>query len=164
MIRWRWSCDHQIRTAFVAPPFSYGAMQTSIFCRTWDFHCQSLKKKDLIIFFKLRPFGYLAAHCSALCGVRQHDGNSVVLQVFQPRFIRLNKPAPPKVPILKECHLGKMKLWRFEHFWTYLSSLLGVITEYNSNHSQKWRQKVSKSVQLPRVSFFRSDILSKLVL
>ena len=23
-----------------------------------------------------------------------------------------------------------MKLWRVEHFWTYLSSLLGVIAEY----------------------------------
>ena len=23
-----------------------------------------------------------------------------------------------KVPILKECHFGKMKLWRVEHFWT----------------------------------------------
>ena len=27
-------------------------------------------------------------------------------------------PAPIKVPILKECHFGKMTLWRVEHFWT----------------------------------------------
>ena len=41
-----------------------------------------------------------------------------------------------KVPIRKECHFRKMKLWRVEHFWTYLSSHLGVIAEYNSN--PKW--------------------------
>ena len=29
-----------------------------------------------------------------------------------------------------------MKLWRVEHFWTYLSSLLGVIAEHSSNHAQ----------------------------
>ena len=65
-------------------------MQTSIFCRTWDFHCQSLKKihfinKSIFIYFhfykylidiitnlnkldyllKLKPFGYLPAHCVA---------------------------------------------------------------------------------------------------
>ena len=39
-----------------------------------------------------------------------------------------------KVPILKEYHFEEMKLWRVEHFWTYLSSFLGVITEYNSNN------------------------------
>ena len=69
-----------------------------------------------------------------------------------------------KVPILKECHIGKMKLWHIEHFWTLFSSLLGVIAAVFSNHAQKWRQKVSKSVQRPRVSLSRSDILSKLVL
>ena len=45
-----------------------------------------------------------------------------------------------KVPILKEYHFGKMKLWRVEHVWTYLSSLLGVIAIVFSNHAQKWRQ------------------------
>ena len=35
-----------------------------------------------------------------------------------------------------------MKLWRVEHFWTLLSSLLGVIAIVFSNHAQKWRQKV----------------------
>ena len=30
-----------------------------------------------------------------------------------------------------------MKLCRVEHFYIYLSSLLGVIAEYNSNHTQK---------------------------
>ena len=49
-------------------------------------------------------------------------------------------------------------------FGHFLSSLLGVIATVFSNHAQKWRQKVSKSVQRPRVSLFRSDILSKLVL
>ena len=44
---------------------------------------------------------------------------------------------PTKVPILKECHFGKMKLWQVEHFWTYLSSLLGVIAIVFSNHAQK---------------------------
>ena len=42
---------------------------------------------------------------------------------------------------------------------TYLSSLLGVITEYNSNHTQKWGQLCWKSVQLDRVAFFWSDFL-----
>ena len=44
-----------------------------------------------------------------------------------------------KVPILKECHFGRVKLWDVEHF---LSSFLGVIAEYSSNHAQNWRQKV----------------------
>ena len=30
----------------------------------------------------------------------------------------LEMPQVLKVPILKECHFGKMKLWRVEHFWT----------------------------------------------
>ena len=38
-----------------------------------------------------------------------------------------------KVPILKECHFGRVKLWDVEHF---LSSFLGVIAEYSSNHAQ----------------------------
>ena len=42
-------------------------------------------------------------------------------------------------------------------FTTYLSSLLGVIAEYNSNHAQKWGQICWKSVQLDRVAFFRID-------
>ena len=69
-----------------------------------------------------------------------------------------------KVPILKQCHFRKMKLWRVEHFCTYFAFTFCVITEYNSNHAQKWRQNMSKSVQPVRVSFFRNDILSKLVL
>ena len=44
-------------------------------------------------------------------------------------------------------------------FTTYLSSLLGVIAEYNSNHAQKWGQICCKSVQLVRVSSFRNDLL-----
>ena len=47
-----------------------------------------------------------------------------------------------------------MKLWRVEHFWTYLSSLLGVIAIVFSNHAQKWRQICCESVQPARVSFF----------
>ena len=49
-------------------------------------------------------------------------------------------------------------------FTTYLSSLLGVIAIVFSNHAQKWRQICCESVQPVRVSFFQSDILSKLVL
>jgi len=45
-----------------------------------------------------------------------------------------------------------------------LPSLLCVIATVFSNHAQKWRQKVSKSVQPVRISPFRSEILSKLVL
>ena len=37
-------------------------------------------------------------------------------------------------------------------FTTYLSSLLGVIAEYNTNHAQKWRQMCCESVQPVRVS------------
>ena len=44
-------------------------------------------------------------------------------------------------------------------FTTYLSSLLGVIAEYNSNHAQKWGQICCKSVQLVRASSFRNDLL-----
>ena len=30
-----------------------------------------------------------------------------------------------KVPILKECHFGKVKLWHVEHFWTYFVFIFG---------------------------------------
>ena len=46
-----------------------------------------------------------------------------------------------------------MKLWRVEHFWTYLSSLLGVIAEYSSNHAQKWRQICPKVFNSPEFHF-----------
>ena len=44
-------------------------------------------------------------------------------------------------------------------FTTYLSSLLDLIAEYNSNHAQKWGQICCKSVQLVRVSSFRNNLL-----
>ena len=44
-------------------------------------------------------------------------------------------------------------------FSTYLSSLLGVIAGYNSNHAQKCGQICCKSVQLVRGSSFRNDLL-----
>ena len=43
-------------------------------------------------------------------------------------------PFSVKVPILKEVNFGKMKLCRVEHFWTYLSSPMGVIAIVFSNH------------------------------
>ena len=54
-----------------------------------------------------------------------------------------------------------MKLWRVEHFWTYLSSLLGVIAEYNNNHAQKWRQICPKvfnpsEFHFSEVTFFQN--------
>ena len=65
-------------------------------------------------------------------------------------------------------HILKYQFWKnvtsekwnsggLNTFTTYLSSLLGVIAEYNSNHAQKWRQICCESVQPARVSFFRSD-------
>ena len=30
-----------------------------------------------------------------------------------------------KVPILKECHFGKVKLWHVEHFWTLFVFIFG---------------------------------------
>ena len=42
-----------------------------------------------------------------------------------------------KVPILKEVTLEKCNSVELNTFTTYLSSLLGVIAEYNSNHAQK---------------------------
>ena len=30
-----------------------------------------------------------------------------------------------KVPILKECHFGKVKLWDVEHFWTLFVFIFG---------------------------------------
>ena len=59
-------------------------------------------------------------------------------------------------------HFGKMSLWPVEHFYNpaYVSSLLGVIAEYNtSNHAPKWGQIFWKSVQLVRGSSFRNDLL-----
>ena len=44
-------------------------------------------------------------------------------------------------------------------FTTYLSSLLAVIADYNSNHAQKWGQICCKCVQLVRGSSFRNDLL-----
>ena len=52
-----------------------------------------------------------------------------------------------------------MKLWRVEHFWTYLSSHLGVIAIVFSNHAQKLGQICCKCVQLVRGSSFRNDLL-----
>ena len=54
-------------------------------------------------------------------------------------------------------HFGKMNLWPVEHFWTYLSSLWGGFAIAPSKPTQKWGQICWKSVQLDRVSFFRSD-------
>ena len=31
-----------------------------------------------------------------------------------------------KVPILKECHFGRVKLWDVEHFWTLFVSIFGL--------------------------------------
>ena len=64
---------------------------------------------------------------------RKHDGS-------EPSFLRLSNKILTKVAILKEVNFGKKKLCRVEHFWPYLSSHLGVIAEYNSNHAQMWRQ------------------------
>ena len=57
-----------------------------------------------------------------------------------------------------EVNFGKMQLCRVEHFTIYLSSLLSVIAEYNSNHAQKWGQICWKSGQLDRVAF--SEVIS----
>ena len=60
-----------------------------------------------------------------------------------------------------------MKLWQVEHFWTYLSSLLGVIAEYNSNHApQKWRQICPKvfnpsEFHFSEVTFFQNWYFSE---
>ena len=64
------------------------------------------------------------------------------------------------------CNKVISKRWNSDQlttFTTYLSSLLGMITIVFSNHAQKRRQIWLKSVQLNRVSFFRSLLLSKLV-
>ena len=49
-----------------------------------------------------------------------------------------------KVPILKEVTSEKCNSVELNTFTTYLSSLLGVIAEYNSNHSQKEDKYVEK--------------------
>ena len=54
-----------------------------------------------------------------------------------------------KVPILKECHFRIMKLCRVEHFHNIFVFTFG---------------RDCYCIQPDRVSFFRSDILSKLVL
>ena len=63
---------------------------------------------------------------------------------------------PAKVPILKEVTSEKSKSVELNTFATYLSSLSGVIAEYNSNYAQKWEQMCWKSVQLDRFAFSRS--------
>ena len=52
-------------------------------------------------------------------------------------------------------HFGKRNLWPVEHFFEHICLLGGC----NSKHTQKWWQICSKSVQLVRGSFFRSDFL-----
>ena len=84
--------------------------------------------------------------------------------VFYSKFLNFHLS---KVPILKECHFGKMKLWHVEHFWTYLSSHLGVIAEYNSNHAQKWRQICPKvfnpsEFHFSEVTFFQNWYFKRL--
>ena len=49
-------------------------------------------------------------------------------------------------------------------FTTYLSSLLDLIAEYNSNHAQNWWQICCESVQLIRFSSFRNDFVTKSIL
>ena len=70
----------------------------------------------------------------------------------------------PKVPILKECHFGKMKLWRVEHFYNIFVFTFGCDCYCIQQSRPNVKTNMSKSVQPIRVSFFRSDILSKLVL
>ena len=60
-----------------------------------------------------------------------------------------------------------MQLCRVEQtFTTYLSSLLGVIAEYNSSHAQKWGhkyvEKVFNSTELhfSEVTFFKIGTLA----
>ena len=69
-----------------------------------------------------------------------------------------------KVPILKESHFGKMKLWRVEHFYNVFVFTFGRDCYCIQQSRPKVKKICCKSVQPVRVSFFRSDILSKLVL
>ena len=58
-----------------------------------------------------------------------------------------------KVPILKEFTSEKCNSVELNTFTTYLSSLLGVIDEYNSNHAQKWGKYVEKVFNLTEFHF-----------
>ncbi len=49
------------------------------------------------------------------------------------------RPILAKVPILKEVTSEKCNSGELNTFTTYLSSLLGLIAEYTSNHVQKFR-------------------------
>ena len=74
-----------------------------------------------------------------------------------------------KVPILKEVNFGKMKLCRVEHFWTYLSSPMGVIAIVFSNHAHWWGQicpKVFNSTEFhfSEVYFFQNWYFSIIVI
>ena len=65
------------------------------------------------------------------------------------------------------CNKVILERWNSDQlttFTTYLSSLLDVIAEYNSNHAQKWGQICCESGQLVRVSFFRNDFVTKSIL
>ena len=54
-----------------------------------------------------------------------------------------------------------MKLWRVEHFWTYLSSLLGMIAEYNSKKGEINFYAVDRSDQAQK--FFSGQSIAKII-
>ena len=60
----------------------------------------------------------------------------------------------------------KVKLWQVEHFWTYLTSLLGVIVIVFSNHAQKvrtnmlWKWSTGQSFIFPKWHSFKIGTLA----
>ena len=73
----------------------------------------------------------------------------------------------PKVPILKECHFGKMKLWRVEHFWTLFVFTFGrdcyCIQQSRPKMKTKSVQKCStrQSFTFPKWHSFKIGTLAK---
>ena len=81
-------------------------------------HKTLFTKKNISLFFPSATFA--RAIILKKIKIRLNDlGQSVLYQLMH-GYIQ-----PIKVPILKECHFGRVKLWDVEHFWTLFVFIFG---------------------------------------
>ena len=87
--------------------------------------------------------------------------------MFENRKGRSKTGKHAKVPILKECHFGKVKLWDVEHFWTLFVFTFGrdcyCIQQSRPKMKTKSVQKcsTSQSFTLPKWHSFKIGTLTK---
>ena len=67
-------------------------------------------------------FGYISCLMGDLLELTLKSVRNFLVTTF---IHKVYSSEDPKVPILKECDFGKMKLWRVEHFWTYFVFTFG---------------------------------------